>query len=110
AGRFADLLSGKTPDGASQAANFKPIEVTANPNAPALTLGDKVLQGMQGLRDHVESKADLVKKHLEPGEAMGMKDMFKTQMAMTNLMITEDYIGKIVSKSTQTFDTLLRNQ
>ncbi|WP_373690979.1 type III secretion system inner rod subunit SctI [Endozoicomonas sp. SESOKO4] len=41
---------------------------------------------------------------------MTMQDMFKTQMAMTNLMVTEDYIGKIVSKSTQTFDTLLRNQ
>lgn len=105
-GRFAELVSGK----GSEAANFKPIEVTANPDAPALTLGDKVLKGMQGLRDHVESRADLVKMHLAPGEAMGMKDMFKTQMAMTNLMITEDYIGKIVSKSTQTFDTLLRNQ
>ncbi|MGI2026806.1 EscI/YscI/HrpB family type III secretion system inner rod protein [Endozoicomonas acroporae] len=107
AGRFAQLVS---PDGASQAANVKPIDVAANPDAPALTLGDKVLQGMQGLRNHVEGRADLVKQHLAPGEAMGMKDMFKTQMAMTNLMITEDYIGKIVSKSTQTFDTLLRNQ
>lgn len=110
AGRFAELVSGQTPDEAVQAANFKPIEVTANPDAPALTLGDKVLKGMQGLRDHVESRADVVKMHLAPGEAMGMKDMFKTQLAMTNLMITEDYIGKIVSKSTQTFDTLLRNQ
>ncbi|WP_257294748.1 EscI/YscI/HrpB family type III secretion system inner rod protein [Endozoicomonas sp. YOMI1] len=109
AGRFAQLV-GQSPDGASQAANVKPIDVTANPDAPALTLGDKVLQGMQGLRNHVEGRADLVKQHLAPGEAMGMKDMFKTQMAMTNLMITEDYIGKIVSKSTQTFDTLLRNQ
>lgn len=110
AGKFAELVSGQGPDDISQTVNFKPMEVTANPDAPALTLGDKVLNGMQGLRDHVESRANLVKMHLEPGEAMGMQDMFKTQMAMTNLMITEDYIGKIVSKSTQTFDTLLRNQ
>lgn len=109
AGRFAELVDQK-PDEALQATNIKPVEVAANRDAPALTLGDKVLQGMQGLRDHVEGRADLVKQHLVPGEAMGMKDMFKTQMAMTNLMITEDYIGKIVSKSTQTFDTLLRNQ
>ncbi|WP_257266567.1 EscI/YscI/HrpB family type III secretion system inner rod protein [Endozoicomonas sp. ONNA2] len=109
AGRFAELV-GQKPDENIQVANINPIEVSANRDAPALTLGDKVLQGMQGLRDHVESRADLVKQHLVPGEAMGMQDMFRTQMAMTNLMITEDYIGKIVSKSTQTFDTLLRNQ
>ena len=103
-GRFAQLLSGS---------NEEAVEATNNADQvaqPALTLGDKVLQGMQGLRDHVEAKTQLVKTQLEPGEAMSMKEMFRTQMAMTNLMITEDYIGKIVSKSTQTFDTLLRNQ
>ena len=103
-GRFAELLSGSNNE-AVQAAN-KSTEVAQ----PALTLGDKVLQGMQGLRDHVEAKTSLVKTQLQPGETMGMREMFQTQMAMTNLMITEDYIGKIVSKSTQTFDTLLRNQ
>ena len=91
-GRFTELLSGSNNE-AVQAAN-KSTEVAQ----PTLTLGDKVLQGMQGLRDHVEAKTSLVKTQLQPGETM------------TNLMITEDYIGKIVSKSTQTFDTLLRNQ
>ena len=103
AGRFAQLVSG-------QQADFNPMQVAASPDMPGLTLGDKVLQGMQGLRDHVQSRSDIVQNHLKPGEAMGMQDMFRTQMALTNLMITEDYIGKIVSKSTQTFDTLLRNQ
>lgn len=103
-GRFTELLSGSNNE-AVQAAN-KSTEVAQ----PTLTLGDKVLQGMQGLRDHVEAKTSLVKTQLQPGETMGMREMFQTQMAMTNLMITEDYIGKIVSKSTQTFDTLLRNQ
>ena len=103
AGRFAQLVSG-------QQADFNPMQVAASPDMPSLTLGDKVLQGMQGLRDHVQSRSDIIQNHLKPGEAMGMQDMFRTQMALTNLMITEDYIGKIVSKSTQTFDTLLRNQ
>ncbi len=103
AGRFADLVSG-------QSVEFNPMQTAASPDMPGLTLGDKVLQGMQGLRDHVQSRSDIVQSHLKPGEAMGMQDMFRTQMALTNLMITEDYIGKIVSKSTQTFDTLLRNQ
>ena len=110
-GRFAELVSAsvKRPEEVN-ASNSISEDSTYNSNGPGLTLGDKILKGMQGLRDHVESRSDLVKMHLEPGEAMGMKEMFKTQLAVTNLMITEDYIGKIVSKSTQTFDTLLRNQ
>ncbi|WP_067518767.1 EscI/YscI/HrpB family type III secretion system inner rod protein [Endozoicomonas ascidiicola] len=109
AGRFAELVSGdlKSPP---QAAYETAAAEGVIADDPGLTLGDKVLRGMQGLRNHVEDRADLVKGHLAPGEAMSMKDMFNTQLAMTNLMVTEDYIGKIVSKSTQTFDTLLRNQ
>ncbi len=110
AGRFEDLLTEQNPAEINEPLELEAINVTQEAESGALTLGDKVLQGMQGLREQVESKADMVKLHLEPGEAMNMKDMFQTQMAMTNLMVTEDYIGKIVSKSTQTFDTLLRNQ
>ena len=108
-GRFEDLVSAKAeaPEAIPQ---DLPVNETQQAEAPALTLGDKILQGMQGLRDQVEMKSDMVKANLEPGESLNMKEMFQTQMAMTNLMVTEDYIGKIVSKSTQTFDTLLRNQ
>ena len=105
--RFENLVSGKAEASPEEKAS---VNQTIETEAPALTLGDKVLQGMQGLRDQVEMKSDLVKMHMAPGEAMDMREMFQTQMAMTNLMVTEDYIGKIVSKSTQTFDTLLRNQ
>lgn len=108
--RFENLVSGKveaTPE--EKVAANQTTEVTeAQPQA--LTLGDKILQGMQGIRDQVEMKSEAVKMSMAPGEAMNMREMFQTQMAMTNLMVTEDYIGKIVSKSTQTFDTLLRNQ
>lgn len=112
--RFGELLSqdpGKNATG--QGAFAEGIEPTPPVDGDALTLGDKILRGMQGLRDHVEAgRADVQNAMTPPeeGEVMNMQQMFKTQMAMTNLMVTEDYIGKIVSKSTQTFDTLLRNQ
>lgn len=109
-GRFEELVSAKPDASDAIPADVPPVNEAAATEAPALTLGDKILQGMQGLRDQVEMKSDMVKANLEPGEALNMKEMFQTQMAMTNLMVTEDYIGKIVSKSTQTFDTLLRNQ
>ena len=109
-GRFEDLVSAKPDAPEAIPQDIPPVNETQQAEAPALTLGDKILQGMQGLREQVEMKSDMVKANLEPGEALNMKEMFQTQMAMTNLMVTEDYIGKIVSKSTQTFDTLLRNQ
>lgn len=109
-GRFEDLISEKPDSPDAIQAELPPVNETQVADGPALTLGDKVLQGMQGLREQVEMKSDMVKMQLEPGETMSMQQMFQTQMAMTNLMVTEDYIGKIVSKSTQTFDTLLRNQ
>ncbi len=109
-GKFEDLVSGQPEATEALQAEAITVNATQQSEAAGMTLGDKVLRGMQGLREHVELKSGLVKKQLEPGEEMSIRDMFQTQMTMTNLMITEDYIGKIVSKSTQTFDTLLRNQ
>ena len=109
--KFEDLVSGQPAAEEAQTVDLAaPVNNTQQADAPALTLGDKVLQGMQGLREQVEMKSDAVKTHLQSGDTLDMRQMFQTQMAMTNLMVTEDYIGKIVSKSTQTFDTLLRNQ
>ena len=75
------------------------------------TLGDRILRGMQSVRERVEDGARQVESHIDPArETMSMREMFQTQWTMTNLLITEDYIGKVVSKGTQAFDTLLRNQ
>ncbi len=75
------------------------------------TLGDRILRGMQSVRERVEDGARQVESHIDPArETMSMREMFHTQWTMSNLMITEDYIGKVVSKGTQAFDTLLRNQ
>ncbi|MGI9275655.1 MAG: EscI/YscI/HrpB family type III secretion system inner rod protein [Endozoicomonas sp.] len=105
--RFGSLLAGEGEAPVLQDTFVAPL---GESSGEALTLGDKILQGMQGLREHMDGRADQVKSYLGKDEALSMREMFQTQMAMTNLMVTEDYIGKIVSKSTQTFDTLLRNQ
>ena len=47
---------------------------------------------------------------LSSDEALSMRDMFKTQKAMTNLMMTEDLIGKVVGKATQTIETMAKQQ
>ena len=96
-------------EGVDEGAGDSVVESTDN--VANLTIGDKILDGFQGLRDHIHKGANTVQSHMKPGmESMGIREMFQTQLAMTNLMITEDYIGKVVSKGTQAFDTLLRNQ
>ena len=113
--RFGELMSGQNQgkDAFAEDVFAERADHIPAVDGEVLTLGDKILRGMQGLKDHVEAGRDQVQAAMAPpndGEVMNMQQMFKTQMAMTNLMVTEDYIGKIVSKSTQTFDTLLRNQ
>ena len=105
--RFGSLLNGENAESPVLQDTIAPV---GDSSGEALTLGDKILQGMQGLREHMDGGAEQVKRYLGKDEALSMREMFQTQMAMTNLMVTEDYVGKIVSKSTQTFDTLLRNQ
>ena len=105
--RFGSLLTGESTPMPGVEEGVVPVQ---QGNGEALTLGDKILHGMQGIREQIEGGAEKVKVHLQKDEVLGMREMFQTQVAMTNLMVTEDYIGKIVSKSTQTFDTLLRNQ
>lgn len=99
--QFEELMSGN--QGQNKAAE-------AGAEGYTKTIGDKILEGMQGLRDNIEGKTRVVESSITPEADMNMQDLFRTQMAITNLMITEDYVGKIVSKSTQTFDTILKNQ
>ncbi len=73
-------------------------------------LADRILNGFQGLKDNIDARHQKVDNMLGSEEIMSMKDMFQTQRAMTNLMMTEDLIGKVVGKATQTVETLMKQQ
>ena len=73
-------------------------------------LADRILNGFQGLKDNIDNRHQKVDKMLSSDEALSMKDMFQTQRAMTNLMLTEDLIGKVVGKSTQIVETMMKQQ
>ena len=77
--------------------------------APA-NLGDRILNSFQNLKENIDTKHQKVDKLLGSDEIMSMKDMFQTQKAMTNLMMTEDLIGKVVGKATQTVETMMKQQ
>ena len=88
--------------------NFEnaPVELKQAPE----NLADRILNGFQGLKDNIDARHQKVDKLLGSDEIMSMKDMFKTQKAMTNLMMTEDLIGKVVGKATQSIETLMKQQ
>ncbi len=73
-------------------------------------LADRILNGFQGLKDNVDARQQKIDKMLGSEEILSMKDMFKTQKAITNLMMTEDLIGKVAGKSTQIVETMMKQQ
>ncbi|CAM3537835.1 type III secretion system inner rod subunit SctI [Parendozoicomonas haliclonae] len=86
--------------------NGAPVELKQAPD----NLADRILNGFQGLKDNIDNRHQKIDSMLSSDEIMSMKDMFKTQKAMTNLMLTEDLIGKVVGKATQTVETLMKQQ
>ena len=83
-----------------------PVELKQAPD----NLADRILNGFQGLKDNIDVQHKKVDNLLGSDEIMSMKDMFKTQKAMTNLMMTQDLIGKVVGKATQSIETMMKQQ
>ena len=83
-----------------------PVELKQAPD----NLADRILNGFQGIKDNIDVQHQKVDNLLGSDEIMSMKDMFKTQKAMTNLMMTQDLIGKVVGKATQSIETMMKQQ
>ncbi|MTI14155.1 type III secretion system inner rod subunit SctI [Sansalvadorimonas verongulae] len=83
-----------------------PVELKQAPD----NLGDRILNAFQGMKENIDSRHQKIDNMLSSDETLSMRDMFKTQKAMTNLMMTEDLIGKVVGKATQTIETLAKQQ
>ncbi len=101
---------------AEMAQNFK-NESTTNLNGSQVALkeapenlGDRILNAFQGMKENIDGRHQKIDNMLGSEDIMSMKDMFQTQKAMTNLMMTEDLIGKVVGKSTQTLETMMKQQ
>jgi hypothetical protein len=101
--KFKELMSNKSDN------NIQANRLTEKP-PESLTLGDKVLQGIHSIGTNIENQSKVMKMNLTSDDIMSTKTMFQTQFAMSKLMITQDFTAKVVSKGTQAFDTLLKNQ
>ena len=83
-----------------------PIILNESPD----NLGDRILNGFQGIKENIDGGHQKIDNLLGSEEILSMKDMFQTQRAMTNLMMTQDLIGKVVGKATQTVETMMKQQ
>ncbi|MCK5893913.1 MAG: type III secretion system inner rod subunit SctI [Endozoicomonadaceae bacterium] len=74
--------------------------------------GDKILDAFMGMKENITTRHDDITKMLggEGDGAMSMRDMLSSQRALSNLSMTEDLIAKIVGKTTQNLDTMMKQQ
>ncbi len=102
--KFTQLL-----DKSSDNADKQSIQNTDTAKSSS-QIGDKILNGIQGIKSNIDSQNSKVNDLLSNSDAMSMKDMLKTQKAMSNLTLTQELIGKVAGKSTQIFETMLKQQ
>ena len=116
ASRFSELMRADTaaPPVAVQPAVelVPPGAVIQTPVAPAqgVSIGDRILSGMQGLSNEVQQSWATVKNALDNTSNMTTADMLKLQMGLTQMSIQYDLVGKAISRSTQNLDQLLKMQ
>ena len=105
AARFAERMAEAAPLPGVAA----PAPVTAPITAP--TLGEQVLQGLQQVQGDFQSHLQAVGRMLAPGAPTpDVADLLRLQLAMAQLSVQVEVVGKAIGRSTQNLDQLVRMQ
>ena len=114
--RFTELMSTAT---APAAAPADPAPITAAiPQAIAQaypagegSLGDRILRGLNRVQSSFSETVGAVQKSLDPGApAPGVSDLLRLQLSMAQLSLQAELVGKVIGRSTQNIDQLVRMQ
>ena len=113
AARFAERMAEANPLPGVAA----PAPVTAPNTVPmaspitAPTLGEQVLQGLQQVQGDFQSHLQAVGRMLAPGAPTpDVADLLRLQLAMAQLSVQVEVVGKAIGRSTQNLDQLVRMQ
>ncbi|MDH5857333.1 type III secretion system inner rod subunit SctI [Lampropedia aestuarii] len=107
--RFAALM--QAPSGADNAAAVNATsEVASTTSTTPATWGDRILSGMQGVSSDFHGQWDSVRQALASPRAIEPREMLQLQMQMHHMSIQSELVGKLVSRSTQNIDQLVRLQ
>lgn len=80
------------------------LEAAEDPSA-----GDRILDGLQGLRQVMENQQSAIMQHVGKKE-MDIATMTIMQYEVAKYSLLVDVTSKLAGKSTQSFDSLLKNQ
>lgn len=108
AARFASIMQSSevVKAGSPQSAN-------AAVTAPAVTptsLGDRMLASLQGASEDFKDVWNRAETRLKANDSLHMQEMMVMQLEVMQMTIGYDLVGKIVSRSTQNIDQLVRVQ
>lgn len=88
-----------------------PSAVSSAPSPASDGLGDKMLARMSSMgTDFQKSWQNVADVVGGPDKALSMQDMLKAQMHMVKMATEYEVIGKVIGKSTQNIDQMLRMQ
>jgi hypothetical protein len=110
--RFEAALAPVPVIGEAPSALPPPSMVEAMDN-PA-TLGDRILAGVDAMRaDYRKSMAEMNESMAAPRDAdaaMQVQDSLRLYVEVLRLTMSQEMLGKLVGKSTQNLETLLKGQ
>lgn len=111
--RFAALAT-PVADAAPAATGLAPLAAppaTASVAMPDGTMGDRLLQGLQQVQGDFQAHLQAVGRLLEPGAPPAtVPELLKLQLAMAQLSVQVEVVGKAIGRSTQNLDQLVRMQ
>ena len=110
--RFTELMSTATApaDPAPITAAIPQAIAQAYPAGEG-SLGDRILRGLNRVQSSFSETVGAVQKSLDPGApAPGVSDLLRLQLSMAQLSLQAELVGKVIGRSTQNIDQLVRMQ
>jgi type III secretion protein I len=75
------------------------------------TLGERILQGLNGVQSNFKDTMAAVSKSLDTaGAPPSVSDLLRLQLSMAQLSLQAELVGKVIGRSTQNIDQLVRMQ
>lgn len=105
AARFSELMQAPVAPAAPVS-----TQELAPASGEAPSWGDRILSGMQGVSNDFHSQWDSVRQTLASPRPLESREMLQMQLQMHHMSIQSELVGKLVSRSTQNIDQLVRLQ
>lgn len=110
--QFAALMQAPPTEPVSAASALAPVMGPAAPaRATGASVGDRIINGMQGISNEVSATWSEVSDTLRPDRAaLSMQEMMNLQMRLLQTSMGVELVSKGVTSATQTFDKVVHLQ